>query len=133
MIIAAIIIVVGVMFWNKGGYLLENGKKAGATIIDSVFEQSRDGGGVHYPVVRFLTDKQEWITKQLDVGYSPAKKTGTKVEVIYDPEEPTNVAINSVFMLAILPRLFVCFGIVGFVLGILFYLGVVDRDYFIPN
>ena len=130
MIVPAILLVVGAVIWIKAGYLLKNGKKSRATIVDSVFIQSNDGGGSYYPVVRFLTDKQVWITKQLNVGYSSAKKKGTEVEVVYDPDEPTNVAINSVFTLIILPRVLVGVGVIGFVLGILFYLDVVDRSSF---
>jgi hypothetical protein len=131
MIFSAIVIVAGAIIWLKGGYLLENGKRARATIVDSVYESSSDGPGVHYPVVRFLTNKQEWITQKTNVGYSLARKVGARVEVIYDPDEPTNVEINSVFILAILPRLLVCAGVVGFVLSILFYLNIVDRALFL--
>jgi hypothetical protein len=127
MIIPAVFIVIGVVFWRRASYLQENGKKADATIIDSVFERSGDGGS-YYPVVRFLTDKQQWVVKQLDVGYNFPKKKGTRVEVVYDPEEPTNVLINSVYVLAIMPRVFVCIGVVGFILGILVYLGIVSTE-----
>jgi hypothetical protein len=66
-------------------------------------------------VDRFLTDKQEWITKELSIGYSPAKREGTKLQVSYDPEDPTNVEITSSLQLEILPRLLVALGICGLV------------------
>jgi hypothetical protein len=80
---------------------------------------SSGNSGTYHPVVRFLTDKQVWITQELSIGYNPPKKEGTKVEVIYDPEEPTDVEINSRFQLEILPRLLVCMGVLFLVLGFL--------------
>jgi hypothetical protein len=80
--------------------------------------------------VRFLTDKQERITQKLSIGYSPAKKEGIKLKVIYDPENPTNVEINSTLQLELLPRLFVALGIGGLIFGTLEYLNVIEL---IPN
>lgn len=74
---------------------MTNGKIADAVIFKNNFHSSRLSGGTYHPVVRFLTDKQEWITQELSIGYSPAKEEGTKLQVIYDPEDPTNVEINS--------------------------------------
>jgi hypothetical protein len=81
-------------------------------LIDGTYEAGSKGG-YYYPVVRFLTDKKEWITQQLNIGQTPPMKEGTKVEVIYDPDEPTTVQINSRFLLEILPRLFVMLERVG--------------------
>jgi hypothetical protein len=72
---------------------------------------------LYYPVVRFLTDKQEWITQELNTGYSPAKKEGTKLEIIYDPNDPQSIQINSAFQLKILPRLLIIAGIVLLLFG----------------
>ena len=102
-----------------------NGRKAKAVIFKNNFDSS-SSGAVYFPVVRFLTDKQEWITQQLSIGYSPAKPEGTKLEVVYDPEEPTNVEINSAFHLEMLPRLFVIIGVVGLIWGTLEYADIVQ-------
>ncbi|MCU0402439.1 MAG: DUF3592 domain-containing protein [Algoriphagus sp.] len=111
---------VGIHLWQKGSYLLKNGKKASAVIFKNNYSKGSPGNsGTYYPVVRFLTDKQVWITQELSIGYNPPKKEGTKVEVIYDPEEPTDVEINSRFQLEILPRLLVCIGVMLLVFGFL--------------
>lgn len=113
-------IAAGILLWQKGNHLLTTGKKAKAIIFKNNYSSgTRTAGGIYYPVVRFLTDKQEWITQELSIGYSPAKKEGTKLEVIYDPDDPTNVEINSTFQLEILPRIFVIIGVCGLVFGIL--------------
>jgi Protein of unknown function (DUF3592) len=119
LIISGVLLIVGAILWRNGNHLLANGKKANAIIFKNNFSRSRSSGGVYYPVVRFLTDKQEWITQELNIGYLPAKPEGTKLEVLYDPDDPTNVEINSSAQLELLPRLFVGLGIAGLVLGIL--------------
>ena len=125
LIISSILIIAGVVLWQKGNHLIANGKKAKAVIFKNNFDSS-SSGAVYFPVVRFLTDKQEWITQQLSIGYSPAKPEGTKLEVVYDPEEPTNVEINSAFQLEMLPRLFVIIGVVGLIWGTLEYADIVQ-------
>ena len=125
LIASVIFLAVGIKLWQKGNLLLAKGKKAKAIIFKNNFRSGSDGG-VYYPVVRFLTDKQEWIAQELNVGYSPAKPEGTKVEVIYDSDEPTTVEINSVFQLEVLPRLFVVLGLAGFAFGVLEYIEIID-------
>jgi len=95
LIISGVLLIVGAMLWRNGNHLLTNGKKATAIIFKNNYSRSGTSGGMYYPVVRFLTDRQEWITQELNTGYLPAKPEGTKLEVLYDPDDPTNVVINS--------------------------------------
>ena len=115
----------GIIIWQKGNLLLTTGRKAEAIILKNIYKPGTDiEFDAYYPVVRFLTDKQEWIVQELNIGYSPAKKEGTKLEVIYDPTDPTNVAINSTLQLHILPRLLVIIGSCGTLFGVLELLGI---------
>jgi Protein of unknown function (DUF3592) len=126
LLISSGFLIVGTILWQKGNHLLTNGKVADAVIFKNNHSTSRSGRGTYYPVVRFLTDKQEWITQELSIGYSPAKEEGTKLQVIYDPEDPTKVEINSTLQLEILPRLFVALGIGGLIFGTLEYLNIIE-------
>jgi hypothetical protein len=119
LIISGVLVIVGAVLWQKADHLLANGKKANAIIFKNTYSGSGASGGTYYPVVRFFTDKQEWITQELNTGYLPAKPEGTKLEVLYDPDDPTNVVINSSAELEVLPRLFVGLGIAGLIFGIL--------------
>jgi hypothetical protein len=123
---STVLLILGVYFWQKGNHLLKNGKKAQAIVFSNNFHASDNGGGVYYPVVRFLTDKQEWITQELNFGASPKKREGTKLQVIYDPENPTNVQINSTFMLEILPRMFTALGLMGLAFDTLEILDIIN-------
>lgn len=119
-------IAIGAILWQKGNHLTATGKKAKAVIFKNNYSGTSPSGGMYYPVVRFLTEKQQWITQELSIGYNPPKEEGTKLEVIYDPDDPTHVEINSPFQLEILPRLFVAIGICGFVFGVLEMLDIVQ-------
>jgi hypothetical protein len=121
-IIAALVstgfVAIGFHLLQKGIYLSQNGKKAKAIVFKNNHKVSRSGI-IYYPVVRFLTDKQEWITQELSTGSNPATQEGTSVEVIYDPDKPNNVEINSDFRLKVVPILLLTIGFVGLVVVIL--------------
>ena len=123
---AMIFLFVGWKLWQKGSDLLIHGKKSKAVVFKNNYKAIGSEPGMYYPVVRFLTDDKEWITQELDIGQSPAKPEGTKLEVIYDPDDPTIVEINSSFRLEILPRLLVAIGCTGVVLGLLSYLDIIE-------
>jgi hypothetical protein len=123
-IIGVVLAIIGTHLWQKGNYLRSHGKKAQATVFKNNFHSSRSGGGTYYPVVRFLTDKQEWITQELDFGVNPAMAEGSTLEVIYDPEDPTTVMIHSALQLELLPRLLVAAGVTAVVLASLELLGI---------
>lgn len=125
MILSGTFLIVGAFLWQKGNYLMANGKTAKAVIFRNNLSRPDEEDGAYFPVVRFKTDKDEWITQQLDIGYQPAKPVGTKLEVIYDPDDPTSVAIHAAFELEILPRLFVTLGLAGLIFGTLAYLNYI--------
>ncbi|GAB3343217.1 hypothetical protein GCM10027299_58620 [Larkinella ripae] len=98
---------------------MRHGKKANASIVLNHLK-----GRMHYPVVGFLTDKQEWITQELRTGYRPAKREGTKLEIIYDPNDVTRIEIFSFFNLHVLPILLIVIGAIGLLIGIFSILGL---------
>ncbi|UOQ52291.1 DUF3592 domain-containing protein [Hymenobacter cellulosivorans] len=50
----------------------------------------------YYPVVRFLTPEQEWITARYDIGTNPASfAEGDSVQLRFDPADPTCFIIMS--------------------------------------
>jgi hypothetical protein len=105
---------------------MRKGKRTKAIVFKNNFKRSGSSGGVYYPVVRFTTETNEWITQELSIGYFPAKAEGTQIEVIYDPGAPSHVEINTPFQLEIFPRLLVVIGICGFFWGVLKYLEFIN-------
>ncbi|MFK7951719.1 MAG: DUF3592 domain-containing protein [Ekhidna sp.] len=122
------LMILGVFFWKKSDYLVKHGRKAEARIFKNNFRRmtTSSEGGVYFPVVRFLTDKKEWITQELDIGYNPPKGEGEIVEILYDPDDPTYIQLNTMFILIFLPRIMIPVGLIGFVLSLLIYLEVVN-------
>jgi hypothetical protein len=121
--------IVGVKHWEKGNNLISTGEKSEAVVFKNNFRRTGRDGGMYYPVVRFLTKDKEWITKELSIGQTPAMQEGSKIKVIYDPDIPTEVEIDSTFRLEVLPRIFVAIGIIMFIIGILGYLELVDNPF----
>ena len=129
-IISTILAVIGIRKWEDGDHLSAVGRKVNAIVFKNEFESTKDGIGVYYPVIRFLTEQQIWITQKLDFGCNPPLEEGTKLEVIYDPDDPTDVSICSTFLLGILPRVFVAVGICGLVFS---FLELFEVTHFINN
>lgn len=120
-------LVIGVKFWQKGNLLIAEGITASATIYKNNLKHGTGSGrGSYFPVVRFLTENQEWITQELSIGHNPPMKVGRKVVVIYDPEDPTKVDIKSTFRQVILPRVLVAIGLTGILASLLDYLEIME-------
>lgn len=64
----------------------------------------------YYPVVRFLTPQQKWVTARYNVGTNPSSFTeGETVQLRFDPVDPTCFTITSSYTNS-LYWLFVLFG-----------------------
>ena len=114
-----IMIAWGIFQGKKGTHLLKVGKKAKTVVLDNINWDRGGTSGPSFPVVKFQTEKLEWVTKQLSTSSGPSWKIGTELDVIYDPNEPTKVEPYSYFALKILPKLLVGMGVLALVLGIL--------------
>lgn len=121
-IASTIFLVVGTLMWQQTNRLAASGKRCIGTIISNNYKCDKDGG-YYYPVVRFVTDNKTWITQELNVGFQPAKKEGAKIKIIYNPEDPNDFQLDSIFLLHIIPRLLVAVGITGIAYGLMMYLG----------
>ena len=116
---------IGLVKWQKGGHLNKNGKITEGIIFRNNYKSNFDKDGKYYPVVRFLTENKEWITQEIDIGFSSAKKEGQTVALIYDPEEPTNVTFHSDLYLKMIPVGLTLLGLGGMIFGTLKFLEIV--------
>ena len=115
---------VGLVRREKLTHLNKVGKITEGIIFKNNYKSSYDDDGNYYPVVRFLTEEKVWITQELDVGFSPAMKEGKKVNLIYDPNEPTNVTFHSKLNLKTIPIGLIVLGISGMIYGVIRYLEI---------
>ncbi len=97
-------------------------KVYGIKVKGIVYALEREGDHYH-PVVRFRIKKEEWITKKLDSGTNPSLfSEGDPVNLLYDPEDPEVVQLDSFPWLIIFPGLFIFAGsgFIGYYLLALF-------------
>ncbi len=121
LIIAVSMVYAGGIAWQRNEFLLRYGNKAEGIIFKNNLVK-----GMYYPVVRFLTDKHEWITEELNTGYQRARKEGEKLEILYNPENPIQFEVNSTYHLQIIPVLFMAAGLILLSLTILQLLGLIE-------
>ena len=126
-LISGIALVLGVILYQKNKPLLQNGKRTQAVIFQNKLDRSVDfnetlsSRSIYYPIIKFTTDSNKQIIQELSIGYYPANAIGTKLEVIYNPDDPTNVEINSTLITKVLPTLLIAAGFVGFIVVVLEY------------
>ncbi len=93
MIIAVIIIIISVTIKNNLKNISKNGVEVEGIVFDS--ELSTLGTASTYPVVRFLTKENNWVTEKSSIATMPGfYKKGEKVQIIYRDQEPNKFYIN---------------------------------------
>ncbi|MFA0964938.1 DUF3592 domain-containing protein [Roseivirga sp. BDSF3-8] len=104
----------GLQLWQKSSHLRRNGEAATAIIFRNEAKYSIRKEIRYYPVIRFKTaEADEWITKQLSVGYNSPKPEGSNVSVKYDRDNPGEVMIDSPLTMTYLPLLLMSIGGIG--------------------
>ncbi len=65
-------------------------------IVFDLFESKLSGSYQKYPVIRFLTAKNEWITQKYESGISFSNyRKGQQLNLLYDPSNPEDFIIES--------------------------------------
>lgn len=114
-----LLIGVSIVLRRRMNNTITNGYSTDGIIFD--FEQ-RDG--YNYPVVRFCTLQQEWITQTSKLSYVPHLfKKGQQVTIVFDPHNPADFYIDSKWT-RITPLLLLAAGIITVVAGVLWIAGV---------
>lgn len=91
-------------------------------VIDVVKRSSTDSKGrsssVYYPVVKFTTPSGEPTVFESNLGtYPPQFRKGNEVELLYNPQQPDSVMINSWMDLWFLPVMFTSLGSIFVLIG----------------
>jgi len=110
-------IIIAVFQKQKTQKLEENGIETEGVIFDFEWDNSR-GSTAKYPVVRFTTKENVWVTKTSDTSSTfPNYKTGDLVPIIYDPANPENFMIKRRNAYTIINILFIA-GVLSLILGV---------------
>ena len=82
--------------------------------------------GAYYAVIEFKTEESVTVTKQLDIGGSSPREIGKRINVIYDPSNPTDIVTSPQLILRAIPLILMIGGVIGLgvsLLGVIFALG----------
>jgi Protein of unknown function (DUF3592) len=98
-------VLVGLGFIAAGAFVTRSsvrmtrtGERASAEVVGRVFrgDSGPDGGGAYHPVVAFRTTTGRVVQTHTRVGGLASRpRIGAKVQVIYNPQAPEDVVIDS--------------------------------------
>lgn len=124
--IGAVLIWLSIKNQSKYKQLLNSGERSEGIVFDLGKNKNSDSNA-QYPIIRFLTKKEVWITKRVDLGISfSTYKQGDKVSVIYNPEKPEEFMLESKWQM-IASQVLLALGIISLVVGIILFV----RNYYI--
>jgi hypothetical protein len=96
LIFGVALIAIGIYNFVRILQLKKSGLRADAVVFDIKKSTSYRTVVAYFPIVRFVTEKGEWITIQTTIGVFPGTyKKGTQVVVTYNPLKPTECYILS--------------------------------------
>ena len=83
---------------TKNKSLLQSGQKTEGIIFDQE-SSSFDNNVSDKVTVRFVTEKQEWITKEINQGFAISftgqYKKGGRITIFYDKENPNDFCVDN--------------------------------------
>lgn len=115
---AILLAIAGVVYFREAGFL-NSAEKATGTVTDYNLSSSDNGGTTYCPVIEFTTANGEPVKFYGNVCSSPASyKIGEKVDVLYDPQDITQVQMSSFWAQYTGVIVLSCIGLPFFLLGI---------------
>jgi hypothetical protein len=104
-------LVAGVLLLVHTARFVADAERATGTVVDLSVETDADGDEIFHPVVRFVTTESEEIEFVSSTGsVPPAHSPGDLVEVLYDPNDPSDAKLSGFFDLWLFPLLPVVLG-----------------------
>ncbi|MBV9962650.1 MAG: hypothetical protein JO072_10420 [Parafilimonas sp.] len=96
-LIAVIIMIVAISTLNKFKSISKNGIEVEGIVFDLQASSSAiTNVNASYPIIRFLTKENEWITEKSDIGVIPGfYKSGEKLIIVYENGNPKNFYIKN--------------------------------------
>ena len=125
MILGGILLLLAIRILNN----FKSISKEGIAVEGIIFglEQSiSTGTGVSYPIVRFLTQENEWITQKSTIGVIPGfYKKGEKINILYRKNNPNNFYIKDK-KTSIVPFIMIAVALILIILGTLKLLNIIN-------
>ncbi len=117
--IGLVFIPVSVSYRKKINRLQSTGIEVTGIVFDIVYRSNMPGNirSNRYPIIRFLTVENKWMTEEYKNSIGLFKK-GKKVTVVYNPEDPKDFIVNNQ-ALKYIPTVFLIFGVMAICYGLL--------------
>lgn len=106
----AVFLVIGLFTLRANLNLVRVGRHATGTVVELVRSRDKDGDVVYYPIVQYTPDNGDRVTFKSNVGSSHAPSVGEKVQIVYNPQNPKQAAIDTFTDLWLLPVVFTGIG-----------------------
>lgn len=124
---------IGYLFLRSHRKLQRIGIITQATVVGIEEKVSVDSNGTstsYYPKLELTTKSGETLTVRSNSSKRKKEilrmeQEAAQVEIIYDPNEPTNFSVNSAFF-EYFPLVMCVIGVIGFSIGLLGLLGVIN-------
>lgn len=95
-ILSIVVIAFAIIAWGKYKKISAAGVEAEGIIFDTESSSDANDSTITYPIVRFLTQTNEWITQKASISILPGSyKKGQKITVVYLKDKPTDFFIRS--------------------------------------
>lgn len=96
LIISLVVIFLVITTLRKYKRISNEGIEAEGIVYDFESSQSNNNSTITFPIIRFLTEKNEWITQKASISSVPFMyKKGQQIKVVYLKEKPTDFFIKS--------------------------------------
>jgi hypothetical protein len=97
-LISIVLIIISIKVLLNIKHLLRNGITVSGVIFDFSHGNNQDSFSI-FPVVRFLTEENQWVTKSTRLNLTPnLYKKGQEVTVIYQKNDPEHFLIRDKFL-----------------------------------
>ncbi|HTN37357.1 MAG TPA: DUF3592 domain-containing protein [Arachidicoccus sp.] len=124
--ISAFMIVFAIKSLIEFNKIKSNGIKTDGIIFDTVnsIDVANNYARSNHPIVRFLTKENQWITQKSKIGVFPGiYKTGKKVQIIYQEEDPNKFFINDYITQAV-PWIMIAAAIILIIISIIYLIRI---------
>ncbi len=114
----------GVLWGSKRYSFLQRSLRTQGTVVDQHKKTGSNFSTFYYPVVEFRTESNEKVRFTGGAGNSggPQIATGSTVDVVYDPADPSQARINSFVQYWLGPAGMAAMGLMVMAMGFFFFL-----------
>jgi hypothetical protein len=110
-------IIVAMTLLTKRNRIIQNGIEVEGVIFDFEISNFSNTNNMKYPIIRFVTKENSWITKTANYS-QPFLKRGQKITVVYIKDNPEEFIFKTSFDVSKLAYLFLVLGIIILLIGL---------------